>query len=128
MSEDWRVTHAIYERFQSRRLTTPAIELVGVMGGVMLIVMHGMYRKRVRAIVASEWKRAVDKAGGEGTLQAQYDFAAEYGIKPHTVDSIGIGCYGAAGYAGRLPFPLETYKRLVKDVCKRGLGEYEKPC
>lgn len=116
----WNVTEVTWERYQSRGLRTTSIETVGFMGGSMT-TLCSILGINVMAPIASEWKQAVNRAGDDkDTLASIYEQARGFKIPPHTVDSIGIGLYGLThGGAGKTAFPLLTFQRLVKDVCKR---------
>lgn len=86
------VDACIMERFQTRGLGGPTIELVSTMIGIATSIC--LERELpIKAIIASQWKIAAKRVGVE--LEDIYSAHKEAeGVSPHEVDSLFIGIYG----------------------------------
>lgn len=117
---DFKVTHLIAERFQSRRMGGTTIEAVNMMLGAIseICVEKNVYFK---FIPASQWKLAVGRVK-EDYLTEEYQLAKEFGITPHTVDAVMIGIYGLGTMKGVDPFQGKLYKGRVADLVMKSGG------
>lgn len=107
---------AILERFQTRGIGGPTIELVSVMIGVLTTFF---YEKElpVKAIIASQWKQACNRSEiSLDELYAQYKI--EVGATPHEVDAVMIGLYGMHLFSRHKPYDPTFSKKLVNNLLK----------
>lgn len=87
--EDYKLSWYVAERFQTRGIGGPTIEMVSMMNGITATLCHSNNIK-FRYVVASQWKNEINKIGD---LEAIYDYAKQFGLTPHECDSTGIALY-----------------------------------
>lgn len=117
--DEFKVTHLIAERFQSRRMGGTTIESVNMMLGSIAEICHsrGIHFK---FIPASQWKNAISRVDEE-YLVGEYQNGKPYKITPHTVDAVMIGVYGFGVMKSMDPFLGKLYSgRVAALVMKSG--------
>lgn len=112
--EEFNPDFCIMERFQTRGIGGPTIELVSSMIGIAIAKFLSL-GKPLKAVVASQWKVAAQRAGVD--LQAIYDsHKASQGVSPHEVDSCFIALYGLHLIARCKPYDTSFSKLNQKIV------------
>lgn len=107
---------AILERFQTRGIGGPTIELVSLMIGVLSTFFHEE-QLPVKAIIASQWKQACTRSGivlEDAYLKYKNDVKAT----PHEVDAIMIGLYGLHLFARHKPYDSTFSKKILNNLLK----------
>jgi Holliday junction resolvasome RuvABC endonuclease subunit len=105
----------IAERFQTRGIGGPTIEIVSFMLGITAYKFIAE-DKPVKLIIASQWKVAFNKKAGD--LVAFYEEVKSLGISPHEVDAFCIGVYGLCLYSGIKPFEGVEMEYLLRILLK----------
>ena len=89
--DKFQVDFCIMERFQTRGIGGPTIELVSCMIGIVVAKMLAS-GKPLKAIIASQWKSAAARSGID--LDTIYSNHKANKVSPHEIDSYFIGIYG----------------------------------
>jgi hypothetical protein len=116
MQEYPELNGAILERFQTRGIGGPTIELVSLMIG---ITSTFFYEKDlpVKAIIASQWKQSCSRSGIIlEDLYARYKDLVK--ATPHEVDAALIGLYGLHLFARHKPYDMSFSKKLLNSLLK----------
>ena len=116
MSKYPELNGAIMERFQTRGIGGPTIELVSLMIGVTSTFF---YEKDlpVKAIIASQWKQACTRSDIVlDDMYAKYKDSVK--ATPHEVDAVMIGLYGLHLFASHKPYNPTFSKKLLNNLLK----------
>ena len=116
MSKYPELNGAIMERFQTRGIGGPTIELVSLMIGVTSTFF---YEKDlpVKAIIASQWKQACTRSDIIlDDMYAKYKDSVK--ATPHEVDAVMIGLYGLHLFASHKPYSPTFSKKLLNNLLK----------
>ena len=109
---------AILERFQTRGIGGPTIELVSLMIGVTSTFFYEEDLP-VKAIIASQWKQACTRSGI--VLDDMYTkYKESVKATPHEVDAVMIGLYGLHLFARHKPYSPTFSKKLLNNLLKLG--------
>jgi Holliday junction resolvasome RuvABC endonuclease subunit len=107
---------AILERFQTRGIGGPTIELVSLMIG---IISTFFYEKSlpVKAIIASQWKQSCSRSSIVlDDMYVKYKDAVK--ATPHEVDAVMIGLYGMHLFARHKPYDVTFSRKLLNNLLK----------
>lgn len=107
---------AILERFQTRGIGGPTIELVSVMIGVLSTFFHEESLP-VKAIIASQWKQACTRSGII-LDEAYLKYKGLVKATPHEIDAIMIGLYGLHLFARHKPYNSAFSKKVLNNLLK----------
>lgn len=107
---------AILERFQTRGIGGPTIELVSVMIGVLSTFFHEESLP-VKAIIASQWKQACTRSGII-LDEAYLKYRGLVKATPHEIDAIMIGLYGLHLFARHKPYNSAFSKKVLNNLLK----------
>ena len=91
--DNFKITHAVGERFQTRGLKGDGIEVISMM---LAIVFYIAFRRRVKFMTttAGVWKNAVARQRGD--LLSLYEYAKMmFKMEPHVIDSTMIALWHA---------------------------------
>lgn len=113
-----------FERFQARGPQAGAsVEYVSFMNGILssLCSANGI---AIRAVMASEWKGAFNRADPVGMdLDAAYAAAKKHALLPHSFDSAAIAVYSSSVFE---VFPKEAFMRLLPQLAEAVNGWADK--
>lgn len=102
------------ERFMSRGLKGPTIELVnfmlGIIVGTALKPAITPVRKKFKFVIPAQWKNEWNK---HNDLKAFYKTT---NTEPHQVDAVGIGLYCAADWYNKPFYEDINFNKLAKDI------------
>lgn len=107
---------AILERFQTRGIGGPTIELVSLMIGIVSTLFHEN-ELPVKAIIASQWKQSCNRS--DIVLDDMYGkYKDQVKATPHEVDAAMIGLYGLHLFARHKPYNPTFSKKLLNNMLK----------
>ena len=106
--DDYNIECMIAERFQTRGNMGPLIEMVSMQLGTYATLCY-QHQIQFRLVVASQWKNAIHKIGGDSYLEDIYQYAHQFGLTPHECDSTGMALYQAEAL-GLMPLQISLQK------------------
>lgn len=106
------VDFCIMERFQTRGIGGPTIELVSCMIGIATAKMLALGRP-LKAVIASQWKSAAARSSID--LEKIYENHKALKVSPHEVDSYFIGLYGLELLSKDKPYN-QVFSRLNSKI------------
>jgi Holliday junction resolvasome RuvABC endonuclease subunit len=116
MSKYPELNGAIMERFQTRGIGGPTIELVSLMIGVLSTFFYEE-NLPVKAIIASQWKQSCNRS--EIVLDDMYaKYKDTVKATPHEIDAVMIGLYGLHLFARHKPYDSTFSKKLLNNLLK----------
>lgn len=114
--EEYKIDAIIMERFQTRGIGGPLIEMVSMMNGITTTLAH-QRKATVKLTPASIWKNAVNKIY---SLDDLYAYGKEFAFTPHECDSSLMALFLAdAKGVMTLQTGLSKWKKAISEYAKR---------